>query len=292
MGVAVKKTWDGTSNTWRPLYTDTKRRDRPRRFVAGLLGALALACAVAGVLLSTLHINDAPNPRPTPSPDFPTDEPTEPTESSPAATPNQTTFLEDVSQDRKTLVPGGFQFPDSASSAVGRSTSIPVKLWMEEEGPGRTGPPTPPPAGSKIGYIPVGGVEGASLTSPSNEVEIRPLFDSSVKQIVTQPTDQAEWEWAVSASKPGKHKLVLRITTYQGESNRALATSRPVTIHFRVTNTVSHSVNWVRGELVAWGGVAAAVVAIVAFRTPLLALLRARRDSLIERQRQGTDGYM
>ncbi|GAA3302402.1 hypothetical protein GCM10020295_48140 [Streptomyces cinereospinus] len=167
-----------------------------------------------------------------------------------------------------------------------------MELWMDEEGQGPTGPPTAPPEDSKIGHVPVGGVEGASLTSPSNEVAIRPLFDSSVKQIVTQPADRAEWEWAVSASKPGKYKLKLRITTYQGESNRALATSRPVTIQIHVTTTVSHRVSWLRGELVAWGGVAVALVAILTFRAPILTLLRARRESLLERRRQGRDGYM
>lgn len=211
MGVAVEKEWDA----------DEQRRSRRRRTELTLLVIAALIGAVAGALVSTLQHNGAPTPRPTPPPTFPTDLPAEPTESSPAATPNQTTFLEDVSQDRKTLVPGGFSSPDYASSAVGKSTSISVKLWMDEEGPGRTGPPTSPPAGSKIGYIPVGGVEGASLTSPSNEVKIRPLFDSSVKQIVTQPTDQVEWEWAVSASKPGKYKLVLRSAVFQRVVQRA-----------------------------------------------------------------------
>ncbi|MFE9879506.1 hypothetical protein [Streptomyces sp. NPDC005784] len=240
------------------------------------------------MLITLLFGDGTPTTQPKPPPTSITKEPT----GDPLATPKQTMFLEDVSNDRKTLVPGGFLFPDSASSAVGGSTSVSVELWMDGKSVGHTGPSVSPPAGSEIRHIPVGGVEGASLTSLSSEVKIRPLFDSSVKQIVTQPTDSAVWEWAVSATEPGTYKFVLRITTYQGESNRALATSHPVTIFFHVTNTVSHRVSWVRGELVAWGGVAAAVVALLAFRTPLLAFARARRDSVLERRRRGGDGYM
>ncbi|WP_189317860.1 hypothetical protein [Streptomyces brasiliensis] len=209
----------------------------------------------------------------------------------PAPPGHQKTFLEEVDKDRKTLVPGDFWFNNAVSSAVGESTSVAVGLYMEgriSDDPG----PSSPPAGSKTHHIPVGGVEGASLTSSSDEVKIRPLFDSSEQQLVTQPSDLAEWEWAVGASEPGNYKLVLRIATYQGDSKRSLATSAPVTIRLHVKNTVSHRLSWIRGEVVAWGGVAAAVVALLAFRGPLLALAKARRDSLLERRRRGRDGYM
>lgn len=256
--------------------------------------AVSLLIALAGFFLSLavafMSIRGGPRPHvhSTPTPTSTTKEPT----SGASVAPKQTTFMVDVNRDRKTLVPGSFWHPSSARSAVGESTSIAVGLQIDGKGVGQTGPATSPPMGSKIHHIPVGGVEGASLTSPSDEVKIRPLFDLNVKQIVIRPPDWADWEWAVSASEPGDYTLVLRITTYQGQSNRALATSRPISIHLHVANTVSHRVSWVRSELVAWGGVGAAIVALLAFRTPLLAFVRARRDSLLERRRQGQDGYM
>ncbi|MGW6732789.1 hypothetical protein [Streptomyces sp. NPDC055013] len=274
---------------WGKLAELAELRSRRRSVLINVTCLMATVAIGALIAVTIVFYGDGdPAPGPSPDPSFGTEEPTEPANPSEQATPSQTDFLEDVSQDRKTLVPGGFRFPESASSAVGRSTSVSVTLWMDGNYPGRTSPS----AGSETHPIPVGGVEGASLTSPSNEVRIRPLFDPSVKQIVTEPTDQADWEWAVSASEPGEYKLVLRITTYQGESNRALATSAPVTIRFHVANTVSHRLSWLRAELVAWGGVAAAVVALLAFRVPLLNMVRARRDALLERRRQGTDGYM
>jgi hypothetical protein len=289
----MKKDRDGTLPSGGADRVGILRRALRHPLGAGLIIVLTycLVGAIATLLVNFFTGGGMHANHPTTPPTSITEEPTEPTEE-PPATPMQTMFLEDVSKDRKTLVPGDFWYPNSASSAVGESTSVTVGLWMGGKNAGHTGPSAPLPAGSKIRHIPVGGVEGASLTSPSNEVKIRPLFDSSVKQVVTQPRDWAEWEWAVSASEPGDYKLMLRVTTYQGESNRALATSRPVSVRLHVTNTVSHRVSWLRGELVAWGGVAAAVVALLAFRTPLLAFVRARRDSSLERRRRGSDGYM
>jgi hypothetical protein len=44
--------------------------------------------------------------------------------------------------------------------------------------------------------------------------------------------------------------------------------------------------------LMAWGGVAVALTAIIAFRAPLAAFVRARRDAWHERRHQGHDGYL
>ncbi|MGW2568957.1 hypothetical protein [Streptomyces sp. NPDC001537] len=47
--------------------------------------------------------------------------------------------------------------------------------------------------------------------------------------------DTAEWRWSVSA---GDYELALVVTTFQGDTDRALETLHPpITVHLTVHNT-------------------------------------------------------
>ena len=142
----------------------------------------------------------------------------------------------------------------------------------------------------------MGGVEGATLSSASGSVHVKLLADTGTKQVIAEPNDAAEWQWSVSPSQPGDYELVLVLTTYQGDSDRALDTlTPPITIHLSVSNTWSHMINSIQNYLIALGGVAAALAAVFAFRAPLVEFTRQRRNSWREGRRDPEDerdGYL
>ncbi|MFD8741287.1 hypothetical protein ACFV06_41205, partial [Streptomyces sp. NPDC059618] len=111
-------------------------------------------------------------------------------------------------------------------------------------------------------------------------VKVRPLGDTSAKQIIVAPGDVIHWQWSIFASEPGQYDLALTITTFEGKSARALATlSPPIMVHLSVGTTISHQVNSVQSGIIAWSGVVVALAAIFAFRGPLVNLIRARKEA-------------
>ncbi|AZQ32280.1 hypothetical protein EJ357_01390 [Streptomyces cyaneochromogenes] len=118
------------------------------------------------------------------------------------------------------------------------------------------------------------------------------LNDTRARQVIAEPGDRAYWTWSVTATEPGAYELVLGLTTYQGDSNRALHTlNPPITVHLQVENSWSNRIASMRDWLIALGSVAAALLALYAFRTPLTELARARREARHERTGE-RDGYL
>lgn len=271
--------------------TRASRRDerlhRRRLRVFWLVQALGALLGMAVAWLLVLSGGEGERP---PAPGVPTSEPGNTAAPSPSST-RQADFLKDVIRDRKALIPGRLTCDEHLWSDVGKSEEFVAEL-IAYIVPERDASSRPLP-GRKFRRIPVGGIEGATLTSSSSDLAIKALTHPHDKQVVAEPGDRAMWEWSVTASKPGDYTMKLRVSTYQGVSRRALATlSPPVIIHVHVDNTVSHRVSGFRSELVSWGGVAAATIAIFAFRGPLLTLVRARREVFQERRKKGRDGYM
>ncbi|MHB9757318.1 hypothetical protein ACYBSK_23325 [Streptomyces sp. BYX5S] len=209
----------------------------------------------------------------------------------PSGKPDQAVFRDDVAADRRSLLAGVISCRQRLSADVGDSVVFGVRLRAV---PASAVADSAPPTGAvKRWAFPVGGVQGASLTATSRHVEVRSLGDSKAEQVIAETGDTAFWEWAVAADRPGVYALKLGMTTFRGTSDQALAAlNPPLTIRFEAHNTVSHSVSWLRAEVVAWGGVAVALVALLAFRTPLLTFVRGRREARRERHDRGRDGYI
>ena len=207
---------------------------------------------------------------------------------------DQAAFQAKVVNDRKQLFAGTLDFHPSVAAVVDDSMTYKITLRALGEDASRRSAPVP--RGMETRRFQVGGVEGATLSSTSRSVQVELLADSRTKQVIAEPGDTAHWQWRVSPSEPGDYDLLLVLTTYQGESDRALDTlTPPIVIHLSVSNTLSHSISSMQAFLITSGGVAAALTAILAFRAPLLDFMRARGNST--RQQRGGDedereGYM
>ncbi|MFF4501485.1 hypothetical protein [Streptomyces sp. NPDC001401] len=205
----------------------------------------------------------------------------------PGLRPGQADLQASVVSDRKHLFNGSLAYDPSVSMSVGGSLTYDVLLTARGE--------------KSVGFaqavlvtraFQVGGVEGAALTCGSRNVRVVMLTDSKPEQIIAQPGDPAEWQWSVSADEPGDYDLALTVTTYQGDTKRALDTLRPpIKIHLTVHNTWSHRITSLKDWLIAAGGIATALVAVYALRAPLTEFVRARGEARRQRD-QSRDGYM
>jgi hypothetical protein len=209
----------------------------------------------------------------------------------PPPDPDQASFLADVVDDRKQLFAGILTYESHVSSSVGDSTIYTISLTALGRSNTRT--PDPGQPATETRDFQVGGVEGAKLTPRSRDVKVQLLADTKTKQVIAEPGDVVSWQWSVTAGEPGDYELLLVLTTYQQDSDRALATLHPpITIHLSVNNTWSHRIDSMRNSLIAWGGVAVALGAIVAFRAPLVVFARARMDAWREQRNRRRDGYL
>ncbi|MFI7402065.1 hypothetical protein ACIBW9_16610 [Streptomyces sp. NPDC049541] len=140
----------------------------------------------------------------------------------------------------------------------------------------------------------VGGVQGARLSADSQNVRV--VSQSEEKQPIGEPGDTAEWQWSVSATEPGDYELAVTVTTFQGDTDRALETLHPpITVHLTVHNTWSHRFTSMQNWLFTAAGIAGALAGIYALRAPLTELLRGRRDARKQRGEnldEDRDGYM
>ncbi|MEU6141434.1 hypothetical protein ABZ848_13840 [Streptomyces sp. NPDC047081] len=204
---------------------------------------------------------------------------------------DQAFFQARIVDDRKQLFAGILTFRSHASTDVDDTVTYAITLLALGEQDSRSSQAHP--VGTETRKFQVGGIEGASLTPDSSGVEVKPLADTKTKQVIAQPGDIIRWQWTVAANEPGNYDLVLELTTYQGDSERALATlTPPITIHLSVHNTFSHRVSSMRNGLIAWGGVAMALAALFAFRTPLISFVRSKNEARQEKRSRGQDGYM
>ncbi|MFJ2007973.1 hypothetical protein [Streptomyces chartreusis] len=203
---------------------------------------------------------------------------------------DQAEFQAKIVDDRKQLFAGRLNYSSRLSVPVGDSATYPIRLTALGEG--SSARPTPEPAAETRAFQ-VGGVQGASLTSASSHVRVVRLHDTTARQVIAAPQDTADWNWSITATEPGSYDLVLNLTTYQKDSNRALHTLKPpITVHLQVESTWSHRIASMQDWLIALGSVAAALLALYAFRTPLTELARARREARHERSRGSRDGYL
>lgn len=216
---------------------------------------------------------------------------TRPYSAPPPRPDDQASFQADVIDDRKQLFAGRLTYESHISTAVDDSATYSISLTAlgEEE----TDAKKPLQPAKETRDFQVGGVEGAKLTPTSRKVKVAPLADAKSKQIIAEPGDSADWLWSVTASEPGNYELMLTLTTYQRDSDRALATlTPPITVHLSVSDTWPHRIDSMRTSLIAWGSVAVALTALFAFRTPLTAFARTRRDAWREQRNRGKDGYL
>jgi hypothetical protein len=202
---------------------------------------------------------------------------------------DQADFQARILDDRKQLFDGRLSYSSLVSADVGDSVTYTIRLTaLGEAGSGRLAPGR----GAKARSFQVGGVQGASLTSTSSRVRVVRLNDTTARQVIAAPGDAIEWHWSVTATQPGSYGLVLGLTTYQGDSDRALDTlTPPITVRMQVENSWSHRIASMRDWLIALGSVAAALLALYAFRTPLAEFARDRREARRERT-VGRDGYL
>ncbi|MBO1330702.1 hypothetical protein [Streptomyces sp. VRA16 Mangrove soil] len=202
----------------------------------------------------------------------------------------QQVFRDRVAEDRKHLLAGSLRVSRQADVSVGDSVVLDVRLTaLTDTAAAALERGTP----DVVRDFRVGGVQGASLASASGHVRIKLLSDAKAQQVIAGPGDVARWRWAISASAPGDYDLQLVVTTYQEDSDRALATlAPPATIHVTVHDTFSHRLSVMRGELIAWSGVVVALGVIFALRRPVVAFGRSRVEAAKERRRQGRDGYL
>jgi hypothetical protein len=136
----------------------------------------------------------------------------------------------------------------------------------------------------------VGGVQGARLSADSQDVNV--VSHSAEKQPIAVPGDTAEWQWSVSAAEPGDCKLALTVTTFQGDTDRALETLHPpITVRLKMYDTWSHRFTSMQNWLFTAAGIAGALAGIHVLRAPLTELVRGRREARQQRDEDG-EGYM
>ncbi len=195
-------------------------------------------------------------------------------------------FRAKVVDDRKQLFDGTLSYRTSLTAVVDDSATYRISLTAEAAS--RTTAPVPP--GVETRQFQVGGVEGAALSSTNRSVQVELLADNKTKQVIAEPGDTVNWQWTVSASEPGDYELVLVLTTYQGDSDRALDTlTPPITIDLTVSDSWSHRIDSMQTFLITLGSVAAALMAVFAFRAPLVDFIRNRRDSRRQQHRDQED---
>ena len=272
-----RQDFDARRREWEAL-TEAKSKSRGKHLKWTIVSVVAVGIML-GLLLQGLDSEGGPHPGHS--------------SASPSTSPGygQAAFQARIVDDRKKLFAGSLRFDSHLSTSVGSPIICYVSLTaLGEEAASASGTDQPV---AETREFQVGGVEGATLASTSTNVKVGRLHNTGTKQVIAEPGDLATWWWTLSASEPGDYDLVLVITTYQGNSDRALATLEPpITIHLTVHNTTSHRVSSIRNLLITWGGVAMAVAALFAFRTPLVGFARARRDTWQEKRKRGQDGYM
>ncbi|WP_405884138.1 hypothetical protein OG762_39795 [Streptomyces sp. NBC_01136] len=205
---------------------------------------------------------------------------------------DQASFQDTVANDRKQLFDGRLDYRSRLATPVGEPRTFRIVLTaLSDEASHRSRSARPH---METRSFQVGGVESASLTSTSPDVRIEPIAEARGKQVIARPGDRADWWWSVSASEPGDYDLFLVLTTYQEDSDRALYTlTPPITVRLRVDETWSHRVDSLLNTILAWGGAAVALTALLAFRAPLVAFVRTRRNARQERIRDSNrDGYL
>lgn len=204
---------------------------------------------------------------------------------------DQATFQQGVAKDRGQLFDGRLDYASRFTTSVGVPRTFRIDLTALSDEASRRTSMSPTLTGSRP--FQVGGVEGAALTATSGAVQTKPLADSRTRQVIALPGDRVEWWWSVSASEPGDYELLLTLTTYQGDSDRALYTlAPPIRVHLHVADTWSHRVDSMLSTILAWGGAAVALTALLAFRAPIATFVRTRRDAWRERNRDAhQDGY-
>jgi hypothetical protein len=210
-----------------------------------------------------------------------------------------------IVNDRKKLFSGELAYLPYALGKVGDSFTYEVELTAIGENKSSNWPPdydqgTPWPV-PQLRKFQVGGVQGATLSTGSSGVKIIPLADSQTEQVIAEPGDTARWMWKITAEEPGDHELLLTVVTYQGNSNRALATlNPPIRVFLTVEDTVSHRFETMKGFLIAFGvvsgGVITTLLGVFTFRTQLIEFTREKRTQWQERRRdsQSNDksGYL
>jgi hypothetical protein len=214
--------------------------------------------------------------------------------------PSQADLQASVLDDRRHLFAGSLTYATSVVVSVDDTVTYDVRLTARAK---NASPGTTRPVAATRAFR-VGGVEGAALTSASQDVRVVLRGDQKPEQVIARPGEKAAWRWSISASEPGDYDLGLTVTTYQGRSDLALDTpAPPLTVHLRVRDTWSHRWNSTLDSVETWGGIAAALVTItgviVACWGRLTPLLRARRESWRARgqRRDGStdeewDGYL
>jgi hypothetical protein len=210
---------------------------------------------------------------------------------SPDATSGQADLLASVRNDREHLFAGSLSYATSVTVSVDDTVTYDVRLTARAENASHG--TTQRVAATRT--FRVGGVEGAALTSASQDVRVVLRGDQQREQVIARPGELAAWGWSISASEPGDYDLGLTVTTYQGRSHIALDTlAPPLTVHLRVRDTWSHRWNSTLDSVGTWGGIGAALTTItavvVACRDRLTALLRARRESWRARGQQRDAG--
>jgi hypothetical protein len=204
--------------------------------------------------------------------------------------PDQADLQAGIVNDRRHLFDGLLVYASYVSTPVDDSLTYRVRLTAR----GEKAAAVPARPATQTRSFQVGGVEGAALTAGSGDVKVVLLTDAKTRQVIAEPGDSVEWQWSVSPSEPGDYDLVLALTTYQGDSDRALDTlTPPITVHLGVRNTASHRLHSMQSTLIALGGVAGALLGLYAFRAPLTEFARARGEARRERSRnENRDGYL
>jgi hypothetical protein len=217
------------------------------------------------------------------------------------ATDDQVTFQSSVANDRKKLFDGELRYRPYISKPVGSEFSYRVDLTaLGQEQAKKAAALCPGPRSTRVRHcrpFKVGGIEGAELESTNRDVEVRPIAGAKVKQVIAEPGDSISWIWVVSAKEPGNYTLYLTITTYQGDSDRALDVLRPpVYVQFISEETASHRIHSMTGFLVAIagviGGLTAAFLALFAFRSQIAQSFKDWREGARRRRADSrNEGY-
>lgn len=201
--------------------------------------------------------------------------------------PGQADLQASVVDDRKHLFDGSLAYDPSVSVSVDGNLTYDVRLTARDE---KSSHGTAQAALVTRAFQ-VGGAEGAALSAGDSDVRVVLLTPMPKHQFIARPGDTAEWQWSVSATEPGDYGLALTVTTFQGDSDRALDTLAPITIHLSVHNTWSHRFASMQNWLYTAAGIAGALVAVHALRAPLTELVRGRREARRQRD-EDRDGYM
>lgn len=204
---------------------------------------------------------------------------------------DQAAFQADLASDQGQLFDGRLDYRSRMSTPVGEPRTFRITLTgLSDEAASRS---SLDEKLTETRSFPVGGVEGAALTATHPDVRVTLLTDARARQVIARPGDGVEWRWSVSSDEPGDYELLLTVTTYQGDSDRALATlTPPITVRLHVDETWDHRVSSMLSTLLAWGGAAVALTALLTFRAPIVTFVRTRRLAWQERTRDGhQDGY-